>query len=289
MVEEGAVEDDRAAGSESIHAGARPRRVAVPTPPARASCPIPARTGSSLDGAEHGRRGLELSRPRTPTEALDGLAGLARPSTHRPGGGRSWSTSISGHRWSSRGLAVVRFRRERRRVARPATLYGGTQPLADRIPRGPFVWRSSRVGPGRSARPTNVSAARPRSCWSRPRADWLVPEVLGWAGAGQARRLRAATHAGASSLGRPLGRRAARPSAATSWSLRISRPPASKEDAWFAAVELVTYCPETVRADQDSTLEDSRDHDDRPAPGTSCSTWTTTTENDDPDDEAVAV
>ncbi len=161
------------------------------------------------------------------------------------------------------------------------TLYGGTQPLAERIPRGPFVWRSAGWG-GSNARPTNYLGAT-EVVLVPAAADWLVPEVIGWAGAGKLgvygpqhtlvlRRWAARWGAELQALG------------SDELVLRISRPPASKEDAWFAAIELVTYSPETVRADQDSTLEDV-------ATTMANRTWDIMfdldddEENDDPDDE----
>lgn len=132
-------------------------------------------------------------------------------------------------------------------------LYGGTQPLAERIPRGPFVWHS----PGRMGsrkRQTNYLGATevvlvPAS------AGWLVPEIIGWNGAGKfgvygpqhtlvLRRWAAQWDAEPQGLG------------SDELVLRVNRPPATKDEAWYAAVELVTYSPELARADQDSTLED---------------------------------
>jgi hypothetical protein len=156
-------------------------------------------------------------------------------------------------------------------------LYGGSEPLADRVPRGTLSWLGTRPKP----RPTNalgtsdvvlVPAAAP----------WLVPEVLGWTGAGKW-DINGAQHT------LVLRRWAARYGAEVlglgddDLYLWVSRPPASKIDAWLAAVEMVAYCPETVNVQDDVTLEDQVEL-------MTASTWTvwfdlTEDDEDDAEDE----
>jgi hypothetical protein len=132
-------------------------------------------------------------------------------------------------------------------------LYGGTQPLAERIPRGPFVWRSP--GGARSRRRQTNYLGATEVVLVPASAGWLVPEILGWNGAAKVgvygpqhtlvlRRWAAQWGAEPQGLG------------SDELVLRVNRPPATKDEAWYAAVELVTYSPELARADQDSTLED---------------------------------
>jgi hypothetical protein len=133
------------------------------------------------------------------------------------------------------------------------TLYGGTQPLVERVPRGSFVWRSAGRAGSRTPQTNYLGATE--IVLVPAAAGWLVPEILGWTGAGKVgvygpqhtlvlRRWAARWDAELQGMG------------SDELVLRVNRPPASQEEAWYAAIELVTYCPELARADQDSTLED---------------------------------
>jgi len=132
-------------------------------------------------------------------------------------------------------------------------LYGGTQPLAERIPRGIFVWNSAGRA-GSRKRLTNYLGATEVVLVAAP-AGWLVPEILGWAGGAKVgvygpqhtlvlRRWAVRWDAELQGMG------------GDELVLRVNRPPTSKDEAWHAAIELVTYSPELARSDQDSTLED---------------------------------
>ena len=132
-------------------------------------------------------------------------------------------------------------------------LYGGSAPLADRILRGTANWPSTGVARARSA-PQNYLGAT-EVVLVPAAAGWLVPETLGWLG-GAKLGVYGAQHTLV--LRRWAGLWGAEPQGLGSDELvlRVTRPPKPRDEAWLAAVELAAYCPELVRADQDSTLED---------------------------------